>query len=603
MTPGALNAGPLAGPVVINEIMYHPEPGYDEFIELKNLSATNVALFDPLFPTNTWKLAGLGYRFPENVTLAPGGFLLLVGVDAGAFRAKYQVPAEVPIFGPYPGALNNGGERLRLERPDPRLDTNGLLVVPYVLVDEVRYGTRAPWPANADGAGPSLQRFAPAAYGNEPTNWFASGITPAAVNVFNLAPSVTILSPTNAASFNMPASFALTAQAADPDGTVIKVEFYRDGVKLGEAASNPWTFNVTNLGAGTYTFSAKARDNLQSTAIDAVTIVVNPPPLGTGAGLLGEYYDNIDFTSLRLTRTDPAVSFDWGTGPPVPAIGQDTFSVRWTGKIEPRLTGRYTFFTLSDDGVRLWVDNQLIIDNWGDHSPTENSGGIDLAAGARYDIRMDFYENGGGAVASLAWAAADLPRQIIPATQLYSGRAPSLLAQPQNRTAPAGSNVVFNVAADGSPPLRYQWFFNEGALAGETSNNLLLTNTLTSHSGGYWVVVANAEGSVTSRVATLVVAEPPAYLLQPQSQTVVAGDTVTFRVAVSGTPPFGYRWRKGGVSVVPFGLGSNSLTLKNVQLANAGIYYAVVSNAVSLAGVIRSEPGRRLSSQSRSGPV
>src|SRR2546422_721284 len=78
-----------------------------------------------------------------------------------------------------------------------------------------------------------------------------------------------------------------------------------------------------------------------------------------------------------------------------------------------------TFHTVSDDGVRLWVNGQLIIDNWTDHAPTENSGTIALTAGQRYDIRMDFYENGGGAVAQLYWSSPTITRHIIPQSQLY----------------------------------------------------------------------------------------------------------------------------------------------------------------------------------------
>jgi hypothetical protein len=583
---GAPNAGPRVGPVVINEIMYHPEPGYDEFIELKNISLTNIDLCDAAAPANPWKLEGVGLTFPPGVTVPAGSFLLLVDVDPNLFRAVYHVPAEVPILGPYPGLLNNAGERLRLERPDPRPGASDALPVPWVVVDDVRYGTAAPWPASADGLGPSLQRRAPEAYGNEPTNWFASGISPGAENLFNLPPLVSILSPANGAVFNLPGAFTLQVQADDPDCGVAKVEFFQDGAKLGEATNAPWTWPVAGLGPGAYSFSVKARDSHQSTATAAITVVVNPPPVGAGAGLVADYFDNIDFTGAKLTRVDPTINFDWGSGSPNPALGPDTFSARWTGKLEPRFTGRYTFYAVSDDGVRVWVDGKLIIDNWGDHAPTENSGGLDLVAGTRYDLRLDYYENGGGAVASLAWASTHVPREIIPTSQLYnSGRAPSLLLQPQSRIVRCGSNVVFGVVPDGLPPLACQWFFDGGALAGATRTNLLVTNAQPANSGNYWVLITNAQGAVTSRVATLTVADPPAFLLQPQSQTVLAGDTVRFQVAVAGTPPFGFRWRKGSLTLVPLGLGTDTLILTNVQLRDAGLYYAGVSNAVALSGI------------------
>src|SRR2546425_1700207 len=111
LTFGAANAGPRVGPVVINEVMYPPPLGYDEFVELYNLSASPVPLYDPAYPTNRWKLSGLGYTFSNNVVMPSGGFLLLVPIDPVAFRVKYAVGASVQIAGPYPGLLQDSGYR------------------------------------------------------------------------------------------------------------------------------------------------------------------------------------------------------------------------------------------------------------------------------------------------------------------------------------------------------------------------------------------------------------------------------------------------------------------------------------------------------------
>jgi hypothetical protein len=140
-------------------------------------------------------------------------------------------------------------------------------------------------------------------------------------------------------------------------------------------------------------------------------------PVGTG--LKGEYFDNVDFTTLRVTRTDATVSFNWGSGAPDASLAADTFSVRWTGFVQPELGQTYTFYTQSDDGIRLWVNGQQIINNWTDHGPTENSGTITLMAGQRYAILLEYYERGGGAVASLSWSSASQPKQIIPASRLF----------------------------------------------------------------------------------------------------------------------------------------------------------------------------------------
>jgi hypothetical protein len=147
------------------------------------------------------------------------------------------------------------------------------------------------------------------------------------------------------------------------------------------------------------------------------------PPVapGTGNGLLGAYYDNANFTRRTVTRTDATVNFNWGTGGPSSFIGRDTFSVRWTGQVQAIEAGTYTFRTQSDDGVRLWVNGVLLVDNWTNHAPTYNTGTIALAAGTKYDIRLEYFDNTGGAVIRLQWQR---PGQgsfaTVPKSQLYS---------------------------------------------------------------------------------------------------------------------------------------------------------------------------------------
>ncbi len=153
-----------------------------------------------------------------------------------------------------------------------------------------------------------------------------------------------------------------------------------------------------------------------------ITIVDNdaPPPLGNGNGLLGAYFDDDQLTVPVFERTDPTVNFNFGTGAPIPSMGADTFSVRWTGQVESRFTETFTFSTTSDDGVRLWVNDQLIIDDWGLHGETVDTGTIALAAGQRYNVKMEYFDNTGTAVAKLAWSSPSQPLEIIPQSQLYS---------------------------------------------------------------------------------------------------------------------------------------------------------------------------------------
>ena len=144
-----------------------------------------------------------------------------------------------------------------------------------------------------------------------------------------------------------------------------------------------------------------------------------PTAAATGSGLYGEYFDNKDLSNRKLARTDTTVNFDWGTGSPDPALGADTFSVRWSGWVPAPLSGSYGFHTLSDDGVRLWVNGQLVINNWTDHGATENSGSITLTAAQKYDIRLEYYENGGAATIKLFWTPPGQAKEIIPQARLY----------------------------------------------------------------------------------------------------------------------------------------------------------------------------------------
>jgi hypothetical protein len=166
-----------------------------------------------------------------------------------------------------------------------------------------------------------------------------------------------------------------------------------------------------------------------------------PPPGGGGTGLSATYYNNINFTGTTIRRIDPTVNFDFGTGSPHPSIGADTFSVRWIGQVQPGYSETYTFHTLSDDGVRLIVNGQTIIDNFTDHAPTDDFGSIALVAGQKYDIRMEFYENGGGAVARLFWASDSVEEEIVPQDRLFPATTPAVRATAVAVPPRAGGSV------------------------------------------------------------------------------------------------------------------------------------------------------------------
>jgi YVTN family beta-propeller protein len=147
-----------------------------------------------------------------------------------------------------------------------------------------------------------------------------------------------------------------------------------------------------------------------------------PAPAANGAGLMGSYFGNTSLAGTPLVQRTEAVNFEWGTERPAIGVAADNFSVRWTGTITVPTTGSYRFQTRSDDGVRLWVNGASLINNWGDHSPTNNtSGTIALTAGQRVPVTLEYYERGGGAVMRLRWRLPGATSYVaIPAASLNS---------------------------------------------------------------------------------------------------------------------------------------------------------------------------------------
>jgi PA14 domain/Chitobiase/beta-hexosaminidase C-terminal domain len=187
-------------------------------------------------------------------------------------------------------------------------------------------------------------------------------------------------------------------------------------------------FTITNsLSVNARAFAAGAVDSLVATAT-----YLSSADIGAGTGLTGEYFSGQLATYTNpptLTRTDATVNFDWSAGPPDPGINSNLFTVRWTGAVQPQFNETYTFYTTTADGVRLWVNGQLLVNQWLNQPVAEWSGSIPLTAGRKYSLSMEYYENGDTPFARLAWSSPSTAKTVIPQTQLYPTFAPSFNPQ------------------------------------------------------------------------------------------------------------------------------------------------------------------------------
>jgi RHS repeat-associated protein len=190
----------------------------------------------------------------------------------------------------------------------------------------------------------------------------------------------------------------------------------------GEAIeSEEWVLVSESTTAGVYEFNLSTREPGQK----EIRVRLGNFPLDevhtygflladSKSGLRGEYFSNKTLTNPSFAvRDNEVIDFDWDNGAPVVGMPGDNYSVRWNGYITPDYSETYTFYTYSDDGMRLWIDGNTVVNSWIIQGPTYHSGSYNMTAGQVYDIMVEYYEGGGGAVAGLEWKSASQPREVI----------------------------------------------------------------------------------------------------------------------------------------------------------------------------------------------
>jgi len=538
-TLGTTNAGPLVGPVVITEIHYHPadiwsgsawlDGSSDEFVELQNITATNVPLYDTEYPTNRWRLkGGVSFTFPTGIVLPPAGYLLVVNfnpqTDAAAlesFRNRYAVAPEIPILGPLGGQLNNAGDTVELARPNPPVapPASNAGQVGYVTVDRVEFGNVAPWPCGADGGGNSLQRRQPEGFGNDPINWQSDWPTPgSAATVRNAALPMILAHPaTQAVPVGGSAAFNVTLCEVPADS----YQWLRDGVAI-EGANQP-TLGLTNVqttDSGLYSVVLSNAAGVLTSRVAA--LIVQTPPI-----------------IVTQPQSQTAVAFT------TVAFGVDVSGV-------PPYHYQWRFNGVGLPGA---TNATLVLSN------------VQSAQAGNYQVEVS--NTAGAATSAVATLVVRTP--------------PVIIQQPRDTLVTNGYSTSLSVSVIGDGPLTYTWVKNATNVIAVNSPVLNFTSATTNDAGAYYVIVSNTVGVVTSATANLTVMGL-AILRHPQSQIVAVGTPVELAVEAGGSQPIGYRWIKGGTTIVP-APGTNRLVFINPQIGTSGVYSVRVTNSVSYSGI------------------
>src|ERR1041385_420651 len=295
--------------------------------------------------------------------------------------------------------------------------------------------------------------------GNSVSNWLTEVAMVARTN-----PIVTLTAPALA-----PAKFfRVVVSDVDTDGDgLTDWEEYQLGLDPLNAFSNGQT-DAQGRPINDYVYAMR-RFNLQprsygpgDAAIGGSLVLITTQD-ATGTGLTGQYFmfSSPDYTNtvnfnpanLFLTTNDAVIDFRWGPAS-TPNLSNISFTVRWTGQVQPQFSETYFFETRTDDGAKLWVNDQLLVDKWQYQGNTSWTNAISLVAGVRYNIRMEYFNGAGAARAQLFWYSPSQPRQIVPSARLYpssDGYAPSAVTSPLTAVGFLGQPFGYTITGANSP--------------------------------------------------------------------------------------------------------------------------------------------------------
>ena len=234
---------------------------------------------------------------------------------------------------------------------------------------------------------------------------------------------------------------------------------------------------------------------------------------GNGTGLTARYFKTPDLSGPAVVRRDPRLFFSWGPYAPSDGIGNENWTARWTGFLQAQYSEKYTIFLASDDGARLWLGSNLLIDDWDGTGLSEKSVSVDLQAGEKLPLRIEYRQSVANATIRIGWSSASTPRVIVPQSQLYPEvEVATPIFSPPGGFYSASQNVaiasspvgaVVRYTLDGSEPTEKSLVFRAGAKLSVKSSQLIrarafLTNQAPSEESAAFYAISTSNRPTAS---------------------------------------------------------------------------------------------------------
>ena len=380
----------------------------------------------------------------------------------------------------------------------------------------------------------------------------------------------------------------LTLQGSDPDGQTLvwSASGLPPGLTL-TTSTGLISGTVSASAASSYVVTIGASDGALSAS---TSFTWNTTAASTPAnGLRGEYYLGLvpGASAPLLVRTDAQIDFDWGSGSPAPQVPIDDFSVRWTGFLTAPYSETYTFTVPSDNGVRIWINNQLVLDKWlpidisGWHSFT-----IPLTGNQTVPVKVEYAEAGGGANITCYWYSNTQPWEAVSTSRLTNAPAvnsPPVLTAPVQQSSLRGRAATLqSVGSDpDSNPLTWSATGLPGGLGINSTTGLISGTISTTAAASNNVTLSVSDGILTTSgsFTWLTTAPPPNVapsLSSPGTQSSMRGSIVTLTPTAFDADGDALTWSASGL---PAGLSINSNT---GQISGTVFSTAATSSAVSL---------------------